>query len=572
LGTDTLGRDVLKRLLVGTRPVIVGVAEAIIVFLLVAVPLGLISGYYGGRLDRSVMWVVDLLLAIPGIIVLLLVAAVFRNSLLAAMITYGVLVSPVLIRLVRASVLPVKEELYIAAAKVSGLSDRYIIGRHVLPRVAGPIIVQSSLLAAGAIIAQSGLAFLGLVVKPPAPSWGGMVAEGVKVIFLQPWLIWPSGIVIGLTILAFGLLGDGVRDAVTAAWARPPKRRRPRKRNAAEAEQDGPLDSGSGALLEIRGLSVSFAPNSRSRATQVIKDVSLEIKVGEILGVVGESGCGKSVTAQAILGLLPDFGHVDAGRIQFDGKELSALSDRELHRYRGRHIALISQEPMVSLNPTFRVGWQIAEVVRSHHKVSRREAQERAIDLLRQVNLPDAEAVARRYPQELSGGMAQRVGIARALAGEPELLIADEPTTALDVTVQAEILDLIRNLRVQRGMAVMLITHDWGVVADLCDRAVVLYAGEVVEEAPLIPLFRESLHPYTKELIAANPHGASGALKLPAIAGSVPEPGHWPSGCHFHPRCNYSTERCSQIAIPMEHPSASRGTRCIHFTKLQGDR
>jgi peptide/nickel transport system permease protein len=274
------------------------------------------------------------------------------------------------------------------------------------------------------------------------------------------------------------------------------------------------------------------------------------------------------MTAMAILGLLPGAGQIEGGSVFFAGRDLTRLSERELERVRGKEIGVISQEPMVSLTPTYRIGWQIAELVRQHHGVSARAARERTVELLRQVHLPDPELIARRYLHELSGGMAQRVCIARALAGEPKLLIADEPTTALDVTVQAEILELLRELQRDRKMAVLLITHDWGVIADLCDRAVVMYAGEVVEQATLTTLFREPLHPYTQALLASNPHHAPEADRLPTIPGNVPKPGAWPEGCHFHPRCGYATTACREAPIALERPVANRETRCIHHDRL----
>jgi peptide/nickel transport system permease protein len=270
----------------------------------------------------------------------------------------------------------------------------------------------------------------------------------------------------------------------------------------------------------------------------------------------------------SLIRMLPGNGAITAGRIMFDGRDLASLPEKELRRVRGSEIGLISQEPMVSLNPAFRVGWQLALSVRTHHGVGRRAANAAAIELLRSVHLPDPELVAKRYPHELSGGMAQRVAIARALAGEPKLLIADEPTTALDVTVQAEILELLRELQQERGMAILLVTHDWGVVADLCDRAVVMYAGQVVEQADMRPLFRRPLHPYTQALLVSDPHNAPDGEVLAFIPGGVPKPGAWPRGCHFHPRCSYATAACQQQAIPMECPVPGRETRCIHHDQL----
>lgn len=565
LGTDSLGRDVLQRLLVGTRITMIGVAEALIAVLVLGVPVGLIAGYIGGKADRAVSWLADLTFSMPAIIIILVVLSVFPQNMAAAMITLGVIAAPGLMRIVRSATLPIRGELYVDAARVSGLSRPYIIFRHVLPRIAGPIIVQSSLLAAVALLVQSGLAFLSLVVPAPEPSWGGMVADGVQSIVLQPWLIWPPGIVIALTILTFGLLGDVVRDATAEGWSNAPSRRK-RVRKQASASVATDRDE----LLAIEGLRVVF--DTKSGPIPILDDVNLTVRRGETLGLVGESGCGKTITAMAVLGLLPSTGRIEAGRIYFDGQDLAALSDKELERVRGSQIGLISQEPMISLNPVFRIGWQLAQAVRTHHPdLGRRQAKRRAVELLRLVHLPNPELVARRYPHELSGGMAQRVAIARALAGDPKLLIADEPTTALDVTVQAEILDLLRELQRTEDMAILLVTHDWGVAADLCDRAVVMYAGQVVEHASIAPIVDQPLHPYTKALLAANPHsheldGADAAL--PAIAGMVPKPGEWPSGCHFHPRCRFREDACIESAIPLAMPVPGHETRCIRYDVL----
>ena len=573
LGTDTLGRDVLERLLVGTRVTLLGVGEALIVGLGLGVPLGVMAGFFRGWLDRAVGWLADLTFSLPAVIVIIIVLAVFPQSMLAAMGTLGVLVAPGIMRVVRSATLPVREELYIAAARVAGLSKAYILTRHVLPRVTGPVIVQASLLAAVALLVQSGLAFLNLVVAPPAPSWGGMVADGASTLEDQPWLIWPPGMAIALTVLAFGLLGDAVGDATTEKWSSQVRRRRRGRRARRRAPKTSAArgavqDVDTKALLSVSGLTVSL--DRSSGPVRLLEDVSIDIRHGETIGLVGESGCGKTITATAILGLLPPGARIEEGTIAFGGRNLAALPEPELHRMRGREIALISQEPMISLDPSFRVGSQIVEALRTHHAMSRRDARARAIELLARVRLPDPETVARRHPHELSGGMAQRVAIARALAGEPKLLIADEPTTALDVTVQAEILRLLRDIQQERGMAIMLVTHDWGVVADMCDRAVVMYAGHVVERADLVPMFRRPLHPYTEALLASNPTNAVEGERLPTIAGVVPQPGMWPSGCHFHPRCAYATAECTHGSVPVHRPSGGRATRCIHYDRLEG--
>jgi peptide/nickel transport system permease protein len=581
LGTDSLGRDVLARLAVGTGITMLGVAEALATALVLGVPLGLAAGYFGGWLDRGIGGLVDLGFSLPGIIIVLAVLGVFPQNVTAAMVTLGVLFAPGVIRVVRSAVLPVREELYIAAARVSGLSRSRIIFRHVVPRIQGVVIVNASLLAGSALLAQTGLAFLGLVVQPPAPSWGGMIADGISNIILQPWLIWPPGVATALTIVALGLLGDAARDTTAERWSAQLRRsskalRRgrgrasavlvPRVREQAEVPVPGPAP-----LLSIEDLSVSF---TRANSPVLAVDgVSLDIREGEAVGLVGESGCGKTVTALSILGLLPGTGAIESGRIMFEGTDLVALEEKDRRLLRGKQIALISQEPMVALNPAFRVGWQLRECVQRHHGLPRRAAEQRVIELLRSVEFTEPEVIALRYPHELSGGMAQRVAIARALTGEPKLLIADEPTTALDVTVQAEVLDLLRELQRARGMAILLVTHDWGVIADMCDRAVVMYAGQVVERGGVATLFKKPQHPYSLALLEANPHQATQA-ELPTIPGSIPEPGAWPDGCRFSPRCRYATTECIEGPIALEETSERQQTsgqhqaRCIHHDQV----
>jgi peptide/nickel transport system permease protein len=558
LGTDDLGRDVLSRLLYGGRVTLLGALQAVAVVAVVGVPIGLVAGFVGGRASEAIMRVADVLLAIPAIIMLLVVLALFGADQTAAMVAFGLLGAPALVRLVRGATLAIRREPYIAAARVMGLSTPQIIRRHVLPRVAGPVAVQLSLFAGAALITQSGLAFLGLTVQDPDPSWGGMIATASTVIDQQSWLLVPPGVILGVTVLALGLLGDAVRDALGGAAA--PRRLRPTA--VATAGDDAAVERTAAApLLSVRALSVAFdAP--------VVERVSFDVQAGEIVGLVGESGCGKTVTGRAILGLVPRGGRVVGGSCRLDGIELTRLDAAAYAALRGAQVAMIWQEPVASLDPNFRVGAQLEEVVRRHHRVSRGAARSRAVELLERVRMPDPQLVAGRYPHELSGGMAQRVGIAAALAGEPRLLIADEPTTALDVTVQAEILDLLRTLRRDTGVAVLLITHDWGVVADLCDRAVVMYAGEVVECTDVASMFRKPLHPYTDGLMRSDPHGAEAGSRLVAIPGAVPAPGRRPAGCHFHPRCPLATDACAAAPVPLLEPAAGRLTRCIHHDRL----
>jgi peptide/nickel transport system permease protein len=567
LGTDTLGRDVLSRLLVGDRVTLIGIAEALAVILVLGVPLGLLAGYVGGRTDRIVTWLADLTYSLPAVVIIIVVLSVFPTNMLAAMVTFGVLAAPDLMRVVRSATLPIREELYIRAAEAAGLSRTYILTRHILPRIAGVVIVQASLLAAVALGVQSGLAFLNLLVAVPAPSWGGMVADGTTVLLLHPWLIVPPGAAIAVTMLALSLLGDTVRDAAVENWSGPVATRRVAVKRAAAGPAAAETAPPAGAqLLSVQHLSVSFA--GQDRRVRVVEDVTFDVAAGEIVGIVGESGSGKSVTTAAITGLLPGTGQIDGGSIWFAGRDLARAGEAELRKVRGQRIAFVAQEPAAGLDPSYRVGAQLEEALRRHLGLSRPAARAQVLELLRDMHFADPAAVARRYPHELSGGMAQRVAIARALAGEPELLIADEPTTALDVTVQAEILELLRELQLTRHMAVLIVTHDWGVVADLCDRVVVMYAGQVVERSDVQPIFDAPLHPYTEALLASNPHLAPEAATLPIIPGTVPPPGSWQPGCRFSARCRYSVAACTEFEIALEAPDQARETRCIRYDQL----
>jgi len=584
LGTDELGRDVLSRLLYGGQLTLLGVVECVAVLLIISLPAGLAAGYLGGWVDRAISAVVDLLLSVPGIIVVLAVLTVFGTSMTAAMVTFGVLGSAGVIRVIRSAVLSVREELYVAAARVSGVSEPRIVVRHVLPRIAGPVIVQASLFAAIALAIQTGLAFLSLGVAPPAPSWGGMVGEAANLIDQDGWLLVPSGGIIALTILAFGLIGDAVRDATVEGWsATTAPAVRKLKRPAAPAAAlpvstaaadvratDGrwSADPGQdeGTALAVRGLTVEF--DGPGGPVTVVDGVSFTLRAGEVLGIVGESGCGKSVTALSLLRLLPPNGRISGGRVLLNGQDLTAVSEREIAALRGKAMAMVFQDPTVSLDPSFLVGAQVAEVVRRHDRVSRAAARRRVLELFEQVRLPDPAGVARRYPHELSGGMAQRVSLALALAGRPSVLIADEPTTALDVTVQAGILELLRQLRKETGMSIILVTHDWGVVADVCDRALVMYAGQVVEQAPVRALFRQPRHPYTLGLQECNPQRWTADGDLPVIPGTVLPPALWPVSCRFRERCRLAASDCALAAIPLEHDADNREVRCIHWHEL----
>ncbi|MDX1539869.1 MAG: ABC transporter ATP-binding protein [Geminicoccaceae bacterium] len=319
------------------------------------------------------------------------------------------------------------------------------------------------------------------------------------------------------------------------------------------------------ALLEIRDLTVAFP--TLHGMFKAVDGVSLDVGEGEIVAIVGESGSGKSVSMLGVMGLLPWTAKVTAERMTFAGKDLRNLSRAERRTIRGKDMAMIFQEPMTSLNPCFTVGFQLTEAIRTHEGANRKEARERAVDLLDKVGIPSPEQRLSAFPHQMSGGMNQRVMIAMAIACNPRLLIADEPTTALDVTIQAQILDLLLELQQERGMALILITHDMGVVAETAERVVVQYAGQQAEMQEVRGLFDDPMHPYTEALLAALPERATDR-KLPTIKGVVPGAGDRPSGCLFHPRCQYATEHCVKVEPPFA-PGPRGLVRC-HYPLTDG--
>lgn len=324
------------------------------------------------------------------------------------------------------------------------------------------------------------------------------------------------------------------------------------------------------SLLEVKNLKTYFA--TRRGEVRSVDDVSFTVERGETLSLVGESGCGKSVTALSIMRLVASPGRVVGGEILFEDRDLLKLGEEEMRAIRGDDIAMIFQDPMTSLNPVFTVGEQIAEAIRLHRKVSKREAWNQAIEGMRDVAIPSPENRAKNYPHEMSGGMRQRVMIAMALACDPKLLIADEPTTALDVTIQAQILDLLKELREKRNLALLLITHDLGVVAETSDRVAVMYAGKIIEEATASELFHRPRHPYTEGLLRAVPRlderREGRMLRLQTIEGVVPNPLELPPGCRFAPRCEHANGICQQGDIPLIDLGAEHLSRCVRANEI----
>jgi peptide/nickel transport system ATP-binding protein len=325
----------------------------------------------------------------------------------------------------------------------------------------------------------------------------------------------------------------------------------------------------SAKLLEVDELSVAF--RGLRGATEVLSRASFAVEPGEIVGVVGESGSGKSVMALAVMRLLGAAGAITAGHIRFEGRDLASLGEAELNSIRGRRIGMIFQEPMTSLNPILTVGYQLREVLARHLDLTGAAARKRAIELLTEVGIAAPVERAGAYPHQLSGGLRQRVVIAMAIACRPKLLIADEPTTALDVTIQAQILELMRRIRGSVGTAILLITHDMGVIARMADRVLVVYAGQIVENAPADVLFARPAHPYTRLLLAAMPTPRRKTDRLPVISGTLPAPSRWPQGCRFHPRCPVAIAPCRAAPPDMTALDGGRQSRCIRARELLAD-
>ncbi|HWS49451.1 MAG TPA: dipeptide/oligopeptide/nickel ABC transporter permease/ATP-binding protein [Microbacterium sp.] len=503
LGADQYGRDIWARVLASIQVSLVSALIGAGVAISVGTVFGLLAGYVGKRTDAVVSWVFSLLMTFPALVLVIVLYPVMGSTYQGMMFLFGFFLAPNIFRLVRNLVAGVRNELYVDAARVSGLSNRRILGRHVFYAVRGPVIIAAAFMASAAIGVQAGLAFLGFG-SSTTPSFGAMTSDAFLNIYTRPvQMIWPS-LFLALLSGSLVLLGNAYRDALAAPSA---TIRRRRARERVDADQpiasatNGETTTGpDGGLLAVRNLRVRY-PQPDGTAKEVVRGVSLDVAVGEIVGLVGESGSGKTQTAFSILGLLPKEAQVTADVLQIAGEPLLGRDQRAMRRFRGGAVSYIPQEPMANLDPSFPVGAQLVEPLRN--RMSKAEARRTILDLLDRVGIVDPDRTFRAYPHEISGGMAQRVLIAGAVASRPRLLIADEPTTALDVTVQAEILDLLRDLQNEYGMGILLVTHNFGVVADLCDRVLVMRDGELVEGGDVRQMFQAPTHEYTKELIGS---------------------------------------------------------------------
>jgi len=540
----------------------------------------LASGYWGGVLDELIMRIFDSLLAIPALLLALVLLGAVGQSQSSVLAVITVVYVPIVARVVRSEVLSIKGLGYIEAARLRGERLDYILFREILPSILPSLSVEAALRFSYGIFLVASLGYLGVGVQPPTPDWGLMVKEARDSVRLIPWaLYFPAG-AISLLVIGVNLTADGLKSALQSSPQALPVRGHLRIRKTRHTQPDqtaidvDPLlvaARDEAAMLSAHRLTASY--RVEGRWIDALREVSLELKPNETLGVVGESGSGKSTLALAIVQYLSANGAVRSGSLHLEGQSVLGLSKRKLRMLRKEHVALIPQDPMASLNPSMRIGRQIAEVFREHRSLRKSEAARQVAALIVRVRIPDSARVMRQYPHQLSGGMQQRIVIAMALAANPKLLILDEPTTGLDVTTEAAILELIAELLAEPGRCALYISHDLGVVSRVSDRIAVLYAGELVETGSVDQVFQYPSHPYSIGLLASIPRFTERAsdVDLLSMQGSIPSPADLPSGCVFRPRCPLATERCLQRPS-MTSQDTGHQVRCHYSDRAAGDR
>ncbi|PRX37922.1 peptide/nickel transport system permease protein [Meinhardsimonia xiamenensis] len=562
LGTDHLGRDLLSRLAHGTRlSLAMGFAAALIAAVLGSV-LGIVAGFLGGRVDNVIMRGVDMLMGFPYVLLALAIVAALGPGLVNALIAVAAVNVPFFARNIRGVTVALAGREFVDAARLSGMGNLRIMAVEILPNVLPVIVIALTTTTGWMILETAGLSFLGLGSQPPQADLGSMLGEARAALISHPHVAVVPGVMIFLVVMSINLFGDGVRDALdprlgAGALTRPlPATVVDRPAPPPLREPDPP------ALLAIDDLRTEFRLGRR--VLPAVDGVSLSLGRGEAVGLVGESGSGKSVTALSVMRLVASPpGVIAGGAVRLDGEEVIGAPFEVLRALRGRRVAYVFQDPQATLHPLYRIGDQLAEAIRAHQPMGARAARVRALELLRDVRMPRPEDRIDDYPHQLSGGQRQRVGIAMALANNPDVIIADEPTTALDVTVQAQILALLERLRRERGLSILFITHDFGVVAQLCERLAVMYAGRIVEEGPTAEVLAAPAHPYTRRLIACVPEPGAGRRRLEAIPGLPPRLDALPPGCAFAPRCHRARPDCGAGDIPLRRAGA-RAVRCLH--------
>ncbi|WP_432026718.1 dipeptide/oligopeptide/nickel ABC transporter permease/ATP-binding protein [Streptomyces sp. 1222.5] len=563
MGQDSLGRDVLSRLMYGARWSLAIGLGATALALVAGALLGALAATSRKAADETLMRCLDVVMAFPGIALAAVLVAVFGGGIGVLICAIAFLFTPPVARVVRANVLDQYGEDYVTAERVIGARTPHIVLRHVAVNCAAPVLVFCTVQVAEAIVFEASLSFIGAGVRPPDPSWGSVIADGKNMVLTGGWwaTVFP-GLLILLTVLSLNILSEGVSDA----WAAPAPRevavpedrlrtaepgggevlrlpglaeaaRRLRPRARPLPDRDGP------PVLAVENLTIGFP--DRHRGVDVVAGVGFEVYPGEVLGLVGESGCGKSLTALTVMGLQPGSARV-GGQIRFRGRDLLAEPMRVRRRLLGHEMAMVHQDALSALNPAMTVRAQLKQLVRRGGRRSPRE-------LLTLVGL-DPERTLRSYPHELSGGQRQRVLIAMALSREPGLIVADEPTTALDVTVQAQVMELLLRLRAELGFALILVSHDLALVADVTDRVVVMYGGQIVESGTTAELVAAPAHHYTRGLLGSVLSLESAEERMTQIRGVVPAPADFPAGCRFADRCPLATQVCHATAPVLTGP------------------
>lgn len=566
LGTDGLGRDVLSRLLYGARNSLAISVSAMLLGASLGLATGLPAGFFGGRVESVIMRIGDVQLAFPFILLAIaILGLVADRNAWHLIVVLGIPGWIIYARVVRSRVLAEKEKDYVAAARAVGASKWRRLFRYVFPSVWQVVPVIALLDVGFLIIMESTLSFLGLGLTPPASTWGGILAEGRRNMVVSAWLPILPGLAIIVTVLSVNLLGDGLAAIFDPKLARGGFRRLIPYASPDDSIAEVPEDL---PLLRVRDLHVEFPASGGS--VRAVRGASFDLRRGETLGVVGESGSGKSVTAAAVIQLIDPPGRVTSGQVLLDGEDVVRASDRRMRELRGTSVGMIFQNPSASLNPVLTVGFQMREALRS---VGTADGQVNATvrQTLTTVGIPDPDRIVRQYPFELSGGMNQRVMIAMALAARPSLLIADEPTTALDTTTQAQILSELVELTHLHDISLLLITHDIAVVSEYADRILILYAGEVCETGPVEQVISRPAHPYTRALLESVPHLDAPSERLEAIPGELPDPRAHRGACPFTARCPDVMDICHSVNPELLEVAPSQAAACHLWTEDRGE-
>jgi oligopeptide/dipeptide ABC transporter ATP-binding protein len=595
LGTDSLGRDVLARTLSATRLTLVLGLSAAAISAVVGFGIGTAVAALGPRARGIGRRAIESSLSFPPILLALFLVAIIGAGARGAVIAIGLGAAPGFARLAENFATSVGSREFIASAKATGVGRVRLMQRYLLPNMAEPLVLAGLAYVAGAIIDISGLDFLGLGVQPPAYDWGTLLTAGVQSIYVTPFAGMAPAFMIMLTGTSLVFFGEALSRALNPRlWVTGPRRDRRAERARAgragkaglagpaaarpapatgAADPAGPVvaDAVVADAVVVENLRITLPSGGGPRA--LVDGVSFRLRAGEVLGIVGESGSGKTLTSLAIGQLLPHPLRTTATRIELGGTELTTLPPGRLARVLGTGLAMIFQDPMSSMNPASRAGSQLTDGARRHRGLSREEARAEAVQRLGEVRIGDARRALRRYPHQFSGGMQQRIMIAMGLMARPRVLIADEPTTALDVTVQAQVLEVLRDINASEGTAIILISHNLGVINQLCDRVLVMYAGRVVEEGDRERLLADPQHPYTKALLASVPvlpgtvpSGTSPAAELKTIPGRPPRPDEDVPGCSFAARCPLAISRCTAERPALTAAAAGGKVACFVVT------